>query len=1105
MKINKINFVFALPSHAFSIHQKVLQFNLPCNSNRILMNQNSKDIISCESFINVEKGVVANKCVYSNFFKLGSCGVKCPKDIIEQYSPIMPNYTYDELKPLKVDDLKDICRTNGLSQYGKKEELIKSILDYTEFVKSEARNVPLMNILKGFANYNINNINDVYRKNFNLVDLMNRYYFQVKRPLSSKNVSTAMINNSKGITSVEALGGKGCSLVKLREGGFPVPEGFIITTDGYRVFANKLELIKKYSDISKQTKFTLEDAEMISDEIYEIFSKSVFPEEYKEDLLFYIEKMKNNCLFDINLLAVRSSATTEDLGDASFAGMHDTILNVSINEEDIEKAVLQCWSSLYTPRAILYRYEKRFPIIDTSIAVVVQRMVPSEKSGVIFSSDPQTSSREHISLDGVLGLGEALVSGMVSTDHWSIRKHYPVSYKKTELRIVERTINHQLFALYAKKEGGTEKKELKEEEGKKACFNDNEIYTISQYAVDIENYYKKPMDIEFCVYKENFYIVQARPITTLLDLPNDLNPLSSSYIHTYHNLIGFNYIQMLTVPWTYCSYSSLNNFFMNTKTYIRWIGGYVFLDMAPVLKYKPGQLLFSKFMRANIDKEFAYITDEYNSSDLSNYTSTLSLIPFFRFIIPVVIRLFFTILYLLIFIFNPIKLCEMIKENVNNIMNYYDNFICELKEKKETVSLRSLTNNSLTVKDIINLFFPYVFLSILAQKKITTILKNYEIEESEVERMVGGRKENIASRMDYAITQLHLLFIKCEEEETGFIEKLLNEEEEKIKQYMISLSESSLTSHQQLYIQWNEFMNIFGRRGPSEIIISSPRYEDKPSILLLTILNTSFENVEDKSPDYLEKKADEKVEEICSKVSKNDANTIRYYLPLARLLFTYREHPKYMLVSLLYTQRKMILKLSEKMIQEGILTEKEDIFHFSIDELCQYESGILHIKELLPIIQKRKESYIHALSTTCPHIITTPFAAFVNISEKTKRELLNLPENVLKGMPTSAGIVEGRAVVVLDPREGHLKKGDILVAPATDPAWTPLFVPASAAVIAIGGPLTHGSIVAREMGIPCVVNVNNLMEKVKTGMRIQVDGSKGIVEILDKEIKTNNS
>ncbi|KAK8793301.1 hypothetical protein WA158_004660 [Blastocystis sp. Blastoise] len=607
------------------------------------------------------------------------------------------------------------------------------------------------------------------------------------------------------------------------------------------------------------------------------------------------------------------------------------------------------------------------------------------------------------------------------------------------------------------------------------------IYTISQYAVDIENYYKKPMDMEFCIYKEKMYIVQARPITTLLDLPNDLNPLSDEYKKIYHSYANFNCIQMLTVPWTYCSFSCVNNAMLKTDTYVRWIGGYMFFEYSPLMNISFIRKQFLKFLGSNVDKEVANISNEYNKSDLPYYSSTIAMKPLIKAIFNIALPTIRSILWNWVFNFNPSRLYE-------------------LKNHKNTITLTSLRDTPLKITMLIKGLLPLLVPSLLTQHKINQIVLKYGIHEDEVERMYGGRKENIASQMDYATTQLHLLFIKCEEEETGFIEKLLtlskNEEEEKIKQYMISLSESPLTSHQQLYIQWNEFMNKFGRRGPGEIMISSPKYEDKPSIILLTILNTSYENVEEKSPDYLEKKADEAVDEICSKVSKKDAETIRYYLPVARLMLTYREHPKYVLISIFFCQRKLIIQLGHKMMKKGIIHDFQDVFHFSIDELCDYEQNKVDITKMTTLLQQRKSIYIRAKSISSPRIIVSPYASIVNISEQTKQELLDLSENILKGMPTSAGIVEGRAVVVLDPREGHLKKGDILVAPATDPGWTPLFVPASAVVIAIGGPLTHGSIVAREMGIPCVVNVQNLMEKVKTGMRIKVDGSKGTVEIL---------
>ncbi|KAK8803756.1 hypothetical protein WA158_001450 [Blastocystis sp. Blastoise] len=918
------------------------------------------------------------------------------------------------------------------------------------------------------------------------------------------------IENTVGEPSVNELGGKGASLVKLAQGGFPVPEGFIITTDGYRAFVNKLHLNEKYATLHEKVDFTLEDAESISNEIKDLFSISPFPEEYANEMQEFIQKLRDNALFDINLVAIRSSATTEDLGDASFAGMHDTILNVPINKEDIEKAVIQCWASLYTPRAILYRYEKKFPIIDTSIAVVVQRMIPSEKSGVIFSCDPQTSSREHISLDGVIGLGEALVSGMVSTDHWSIRKHYPVAKDTTELRIVESTINTQEFALFTKKEGGTEKRELGEE-GKKACFTEEEIYKISQYAVDIEKYYQKPMDMEFCIYKDKMYIVQARPITTLIELPPEMDPLSPLFDSKFRCCASFNYIQMLVDPIDYLSFSLNNHSDVNSYYYNKYIGGYPYTDMSPLLKsssWRNGMIATYQNM---FDKEIGNSIQEWYTSDFAYYEDTVSNVAFNAYMKTIYPDFFKILFKYYLFGYNGDKIEKEAFDRFNQVMNMFNDYIDREEKGEKPLTLKEIYDIPFNSIYILHNLAPFFMIFSLCENKVKNILTKNKMDISLEEKMCGGRKENLASQMDYQISQLHLLMLRCNEDDKKFIEHIQNlfveddmdEDEGELKSYIASLKESTYKSHQDFYTQYMAFMKVFGRRGPGEIAIIKPRYENKPSILLKTVLNTSFEGVEHRSPEALEQEADRVVEEVCSKLSRRDTSNLRYYLKPARLSFTFREHNKYFTISHYYLYRRKVLEYAKDLKEKNLIKDIHDIFHFSIEELLQIDEGTIDYTTVIPAIYKRKAIYEKGFITPPPRLIVSPYAAFVNVSEQTKQELLNLPENILKGMPTSAGIVEGRAVVVTDPREGHLQKGDILVAQATDPGWTPLFVPSAAVVIAIGGPLTHGSIVAREMGIPCVVNVQNLMEKVKTGMRIKVDGSKGTVEILDESVPTN--
>ncbi|KAK8803458.1 hypothetical protein WA158_001152 [Blastocystis sp. Blastoise] len=926
------------------------------------------------------------------------------------------------------------------------------------------------------------------------------------------------IVNPKETPSVSTLGGKGSSLAKLSAGNFPVPDGFVITTSGYEAFAEKLNLVEKYSTLHLRDSMTLEEADSISEEIKALFRSGSFPEEYKDDLLAHIERMRNDSTFDINLLAVRSSATTEDLADASFAGMHDTIINVKMTLKDIKEAVIECWASLYTPRAILYRFEKKFPIIDTAIAVVIQRMIPSEKSGVIFSCDPQTSSREHIALDGILGLGEALVSGMVSADHWTIRKHFPVSKKQTELRITDRIINEQEFALYTKPQGGTEKKYLNEK-GKKPAFTDKEIYGISQYSADVEKYYGKPMDMEFCIYKDKIYIVQARPITTLLDLPEDMDPLSPNYKYLYHNCLGYQYVQLLNKPWNYLSYSCYNNIFFKNYNYFRWIGGFPFIEINHIVANKTFENILVTLFGRYEDKEIAYVyylllgwfiifiiiiaTDEWYKNDLCYFNKGLSTWPFMKHFLSFIGSHLGSYIWNYYLFFSPKRLCYSLSTYLNNCVDKYNQILEDVRSNDNTkITLRSLQQDDFCFFKYFDDNFVSLFSAAKAKILVLNLLKKYNMGSDELQSMCEGREQNLAAQLNYKVSIFKLQIKLCDNIKHGFrqnLDELVEDEDEKgIFDLFNSLETSSIVEFKELSNQWLELMDTFGRRGTGEILISNPRFIEKPSILIGMALNTSFKNTDDKSPRSISIKADEAVDEICSSMSSRDASKLRYYLPLVRLIMAYREHHKYIGITIIYAEKILIQKIAKRMIKEHIIQKEDEIYNFSLEELCDYDEGKLDIHSIQEKLLYRKNVYTKAFSMSSPRLIVSPFAACINLSQQTQEEIRKLPNNILKGMPTSAGIVEGKAVVVTDPKNAHLKKGDILIAESADPGWTPLFVPASGAVIAVGGPLTHGSIVAREMGIPCVVNVTNAMQKIHTGMNLRVDGTKGIVEILSE-------
>lgn len=314
------------------------------------------------------------------------------------------------------------------------------------------------------------------------------------------------------------LGGKGANLVKLTRGGFHVPGGFIVKASAFDEFAHSCSLFENLDDFGNN----------IDGAINSIISKidsTPTPAWLHDSVQTSINTIISNPLLPNPLFAVRSSGVTEDLEEASFAGMNDTFINVHADCDSVCDAIRGCWKSLFGKRSVVYRMENGYPAYLTSIAVVVQVMIPSESSGVIFTADAQSGSRGLISLDGIQGLGEALVSGQVNTDHWTVRK----AYGKRPMKVIDCILGQQAFKLHSKyPEPGTEKIELSKEEGSKSCFSDAQVNEVCVVSCNIEQYYGIPMDIEFCYYQDSLFIVQARPITRLLVIPDIMNPLKNT-------------------------------------------------------------------------------------------------------------------------------------------------------------------------------------------------------------------------------------------------------------------------------------------------------------------------------------------------------------------------------------------------------------------------------------------------------------------------------------------------------------------------------------------------------------------------------------------------
>lgn len=317
----------------------------------------------------------------------------------------------------------------------------------------------------------------------------------------------ALIKKITEISKSDTLiaGGKGASLGEMTRAGILVPPGFVILSDAFDKFMEETDLNVEIDAILKGVNIKIvHTVENASEKIQSMILSKGIPWNIKEEILKYYKKLNTK------FVAVRSSATAEDSASAAWAGQLDSFLNTT--KENLLENVKKCWASLFTPRAIFYRFEKKLSKNKISVAVVVQTMVASEQSGIAFSVHPVTQDENQIIIEAGFGLGEAIVSGAITPDSYFVDKQ---SFKILDINVTE-----QSQGLYGKNKGGNEWKDL-EEKGKEQVLSKKEIVGLSKLIVKIENHYGFPCDIEWAKENGKFYVVQSRPITTIGNLENE--------------------------------------------------------------------------------------------------------------------------------------------------------------------------------------------------------------------------------------------------------------------------------------------------------------------------------------------------------------------------------------------------------------------------------------------------------------------------------------------------------------------------------------------------------------------------------------------------------
>ncbi|MFY9635866.1 MAG: PEP/pyruvate-binding domain-containing protein, partial [Cellulosimicrobium cellulans] len=302
--------------------------------------------------------------------------------------------------------------------------------------------------------------------------------------------------------SLAVAGGKGSNLSRLVRADFPVPPGFLVTTEAYRAFVSANQLQPLILELANDPRSTSE----ASADIRRLFEQGIVPADLATEITqMYLALRRGTD--EPPPVAVRSSATAEDLPGASFAGQQDSYLNVR-GQEALLEAVKRCWSSLWTARALEYRTRQGIDPSSVSLAVVVQVMVFAEAAGIMFTADPVTGARDEIAIDAAWGLGEAIVGGLVTPDHIVADK---ATGEVRRITIAEKAI------MTVPTPDGTVERAVEPEQQRARVLDDLQVTRLARLGADIEAYYGEPQDIEWCLADDEFFIVQARPVTVLPD------------------------------------------------------------------------------------------------------------------------------------------------------------------------------------------------------------------------------------------------------------------------------------------------------------------------------------------------------------------------------------------------------------------------------------------------------------------------------------------------------------------------------------------------------------------------------------------------------------
>ncbi|MGH2352246.1 MAG: PEP/pyruvate-binding domain-containing protein, partial [Chloroflexota bacterium] len=749
-------------------------------------------------------------------------------------------------------------------------------------------------------------------------------------------------------------------------------------------------------------------------------------------------------------------------------------------------AVRRCWASLWTGRAAVYRASNGIDPRTVRLAVVVQQMVDATVAGVLFTANPLTGRRRQAVIDASPGLGEAVVSGAVTPDHFVVNM--------ATGQVVERQLGDKQVRIEALPGGGTRRVEGRNagrDAAGEPCLSDAQLRDLARLGAQVERHFGAPQDIEWALDAGGtFWLTQSRPITTLFPLPANA-PTSDADLRVYFSV---NVAQGVYRPLTPMGIQGLR--LLRAGIGSLWSGPprdpaagrpvlveaahRLFLDLTPVVRHSFGRQVARMLLGIAETRSQGILQRLFDDPRLAPVPTSPWRMA--RRWLPFLARTRFP-LRIARALLNPAAVREEVARAGAAALLLGD-VPPDARAADRLAALERLFSEG----------GPRIILAMLPL--IPTGLGTFALagrllgdlataEEKDVVRR--GLPHNPTTEMD-----LQLWALAQQVRADAAAARLLadNAPEDLAAGYRAGRLPPVLQQG------LAAFLGTYGHRGVAEIDLGVPRWGDDPTHILGALAN--YLRLEDtaKAPDVLFRQAAREAEAMAAKLAGRARRkgwlrglAVRFLLNRGRQLAGLREAPKFYFVSLLTRARVLLRPVGQELAAAGRLDAPDDIYFVTLPEARVGLAGA----DLRPLVRELRASYAQELKRRhLPRILlsdgTEPGAEPQAIPTITAGA-----DGVLRGTPASAGTITAMARVILDPQGARLEPGEILVAPSTDPGWTPLFLTAGGLVMEMGGPMSHGAVVAREYGIPAVVGVPGATERLTTGQRVTVDGAAGII------------